>query len=100
MRTEAKEHSALLQVINETFINATVLKTVRGVATRRKMNCCLADYVADAKCKFSVGPLLIHMRMNRIPCSIELHASRIILVRLNPVNVTFWLPLLKSCVGL
>ena len=64
MRAEAKEQSALLQVINEAFINATVLKTVRGVATRRKMNCRLADYVADAKCKFSVGPLLIHMRMN------------------------------------
>ena len=53
MRAEAKEHSALLQVIDEAFVNATVLKTVRGLAARRKMMPCPVEYVADAKCKFS-----------------------------------------------
>jgi hypothetical protein len=77
MRAEAKEHSAVLQVMNEAFINATVLKTVRGLTARRKMKRCPSEYVAGTRCKFSVKSLLIHMLTTVICCSIEMHAARL-----------------------
>ena len=60
MRAEAKEHSAVLQVMNEAFINATVLKTVRGLAARRKMKRCPSEYVAGAKCNCSAALQLLN----------------------------------------
>ena len=60
MRAGAKENSALLEVIDEAFINATALKTVRGLAARRKMKRCPSEYVAGAKCNCSAALQLLN----------------------------------------